>query len=127
MTVVGGAVSFKQFWPLYLQAHQRSATRAMHYLATAVGIGGAIAALITGVFWLFPLGIGLGYAIAVMSHWVFEGNQPLILVSPFWGAVSDMRMCYLALTGRLEAEAARQGVMLEQPAKQDDIAPVLRD
>ena len=118
---------FKRFWPMYLRAHQRSATRAMHYLATLVGISGAFAAIFTGMFWLFPLGIGMGYVIAVMSHWVFEGNQPLILVNPFWGAVSDIRMCYLALTGQLEAEAVRQGVALEQDTKPETIAPVLHD
>jgi hypothetical protein len=116
-------VQFKRFWPMYLRAHRRSATRAMHYLATIVGIAGGVAALLTGMFWLFPLGIGMGYVIAVASHWIFEGNQPLILVSPFWGAVSDLWMCYLALTGRLEAEAARQGVALEQNARRESIAP----
>lgn len=118
---------FKLFWPMYLRAHQRSATRAMHYLATAVGVSGGLAAILTGMFWLFPLGIGMGYVIAVLSHWLFEGNQPLILVNPFWGAVADVRMCYLALTGRLETEAGRQGVVLEQDAKRDDIAPALHD
>ena len=118
---------FKRFWPMYLRAHQRSATRAMHYLATVVGVLGGLAAILTGMFWLFPLGIGMGYVIAVLSHWVFEGNQPLILVNPFWGAVSDVRMCYLALTGQLEAEAARQGVALAQNDKRDGIAPALHD
>lgn len=116
-------MQFKRFWPMYLRAHRRSATRAMHYLATVVGIAGGLAALLTGMFWPFPLGIGMGYAVAVASHWIFEGNQPLILVSPFWGAVSDLRMCYLALTGRLEVEAARQGVALEQNARRESISP----
>lgn len=121
-------MGFNRFWPLYLRAHQRSGTRAMHYLATAVGISGAVAALATGVFWLFPVGIAMGYVIAVLSHWTIEGNQPLILVNPFWGAVSDIRMCYLALTGQLETEALRQGVILEsRSGKQGDVAPAIRD
>lgn len=121
-------MGFRRFWPMYLRAHQRAGTRAMHYLATAVGISGAVAALATGIFWLFLLGIAMGYVIAVLSHWTIEGNQPLILVNPFWGAVSDIRMCYLALTGQLEAEAMRQGVMLEtRGEKQGDVAPAVRD
>jgi hypothetical protein len=100
----------------------------MHYLATAVGVSGAIAAVATGMLWLFPLGIALGYVIAVLSHWTIEGNQPLILVNPFWGAVSDIRMCYLAFTGQLEAEAMRQGVMLETRGdKRGDVAEAVRD
>jgi hypothetical protein len=76
---------------MYLRAHQRAGTRALHYLATAVGISGAVAALATGIFWLFLLGIAMGYVIAVLclDH---RGNQPLILDNPFWGAVSDVRM-----------------------------------
>jgi hypothetical protein len=121
-------VGFKRFWPMYLRAHQRAATRGLHYIATAVGVSGAVAALATGVFWLFPLGIALGYVIAVLSHWMIEGNQPLITVNAFWGAIADLRMCYLAFTGQLEAEAMRQGVMLESRGdKQGDVAEAVRD
>jgi hypothetical protein len=99
----------------------------MHYLATVVGIAGAVAAILTGTFWLFPLGIALGYVIAVLSHWVFEGNQPLILVNPFWGAVSDLRMCYLAATGQLKREAARHGMRSREDEGQGHVAPGMRD
>jgi hypothetical protein len=56
------------------------------------------------------MGIGISYVIAVLSHWTIERNQPLITVNPFWGAVADLRMCWLALTGRLAGEMARYGV-----------------
>ncbi|MGH6930924.1 MAG: Mpo1-like protein [Dongiaceae bacterium] len=98
---------FKEFWPLYLRAHSRPMTRAMHYLASLVGLSFTIWAVAAGDGWLCAIGIGSGYAMAVLSHWVFEGNQPLILVHPVWGAVSDVRMCLLALTGRLGCELAR--------------------
>jgi hypothetical protein len=78
----------------------------MHYLATLVGLFMTIAAFATGNAWLAAIGIGSGYVIAILSHWIFEGNQPLILVNPFWGAVSDVRMCLLAMTGRLRWELA---------------------
>ncbi|MGH6891087.1 MAG: hypothetical protein ACREEP_02395, partial [Dongiaceae bacterium] len=35
---------------------------------------------------------------------------PLIRVNPFYGAISDLRMCWLALTGRLWSEYARLGL-----------------
>lgn len=101
------AMSFKEFWPLYLRAHSRPMTRAMHYLASFVGLAMTIWAVMAGNIWLCAIGIGGGYVIAVLSHWVFEGNQPLILVNPLWGAVSDVRMCLLAMTGRLKRELAR--------------------
>lgn len=121
-------MGFDQFWPMYLRAHRRAATRGLHYLATVVGISGAVAALATGIVWLFPLGIAMGYVIAVLSHWTIEGNQPLITVSAFWGAVADLRMCYLALSGQLEAEALRRGVVIEiRGGKQGRVVPVTRD
>jgi hypothetical protein len=101
---------FAEFWPLYLHAHSRRGTRAAHYVAT--GFGGSMGAVALAVEepWLLPTGIGISYVIAVLSHWGVERNQPLILVNPFWGAVADLRMCWLALTGRLARELARHGV-----------------
>jgi hypothetical protein len=81
----------------------------MHYLASFVGLAMTIWAVMSGNGWLSALGIGMGYVIAVLSHWLVEGNQPLILVNPLWGAVSDVRMCLLAMTGRLKREIARAG------------------
>jgi hypothetical protein len=81
----------------------------MHYLASFVGLAMAIWAVMSGNGWLCAIGIGSGYVIAILSHWLFEGNQPLILVNPLWGAVSDVRMCLLAMTGQLKREMARIG------------------
>ena len=106
---------FREFWVLYLRAHGRPATRAMHYLASVVGLLMTIAAVITGNVWMCVIGIGSGYVIAVLSHWIFEGNQPLILVNPLWGAVSDLRMCFLAVTGGLGAELARSRECFDKP------------
>jgi hypothetical protein len=101
---------FGEFWPMYLHAHSRRGTRAAHYIAT--GFGGSMGAVAIAVeeAWLLPTGIGISYVIAVLSHWTIERNQPLITVNLFWGAVADLRMCWLALTGRLAGELARYGV-----------------
>jgi len=105
---------FHEFWRLYLRAHSRPATRGLHYLATAFGAGMAVVAATVGEWWLFPLGIGISYVMAILAHWVVEGNQPLITVNPFWGAIADLRMCGLALTGRLGRELAR--CCIDEPA-----------
>ena len=55
-------------------------------------------------------GIGGGYALAISSHLLFEGNRPMIAVNPVWGALADMRMTWLAATGRLPAELHRHRI-----------------
>jgi hypothetical protein len=100
-------MQFKQFWPVYLHAHSRRSTRALHYAAT--GFFGFMAAIAVAVeeIWVVPAGIAGSYAVAVTAHWCFERNRPLFLVNPLWGAVADLRMCWLALTGRLRRELTK--------------------
>jgi hypothetical protein len=102
-------MKFHQFWPLYLRAHSLPGTRAMHYFATAIGVMAFVEAIIAQEPWLFAAGIALAYGIAIFGHWIVEGNQPLIGVSPIWGAVSDLRMVWLAMTGRLNREYEKRG------------------
>ena len=40
--------SFQEFWPIYLQAHRKPATRFCHYVATVIGVGFALGALVFG-------------------------------------------------------------------------------
>jgi hypothetical protein len=99
-------MTFREFWPLYLQAHSQPATRGVHYAATIVGLGSALAAAIT-LQPAFLLGIGLAYGLAIGAHVFIEKNQSLIRVNPVWGAIADLRMFWLALTGGLLREIAR--------------------
>ena len=106
----GLRMPYRDFWVAYLDAHRNPATRGMHYLATLTGIGGTVLAVWMEFLWFMAGGIGLGVVMAVGSHHLIEHNRPLIRVNPFYGAISDLRMCWLALTGRLNAEYARLGL-----------------
>lgn len=103
-------MTFREFWPLYLAAHSRPGTRALHYCATLLGLGSALAALIA-FDPLFLAGIAPAYAIAIGAHALVEKNRSMIGVNPAWGAAADLRMFWLALTGGLarEIERARHG------------------
>jgi hypothetical protein len=113
----GLRMPYRDFWVAYLDAHRNPATRGMHYLATLTGIGGTILAIWMEFLWFMAGGIGLGVVMAVSSHHLIEHNRPLIRVNPFYGAISDLRMCLLALTGRLNAEYARLGLGRAGPKK----------
>ena len=55
---------------------------------------------------ILALVVGLGVCMAVGSHRFIEHNRPLIRVNAFYGALSDLRMMGLGLTGsrRLASE-----------------------
>lgn len=107
-------MTFREFWPLYLRAHRLPGTRAMHYFATAIGVLAAIEAIASGQVLILAVGLAICYAMAIGAHWYIEHNQPLIRVNAFLGAVADLRMCYLAATGRMAREMARYGI--DQPS-----------
>lgn len=111
----GLRMPYRDFWVAYLDAHRNPATRAMHYLATVTGMAGAVVAIWFEFLWLMAGGIGIAVTMAVTSHWWIEHNRPLIRVNPFYGALSDLRMCWLALTGGLRSEYARLGLGLPAP------------
>ncbi|WP_459851732.1 Mpo1-like protein [Dongia sp. agr-C8] len=101
-------MTFREFWPLYLQAHSHPTTRAVHYAATVVGVGAALTAALT-LQPAFLLGIGIAYGIAIGAHAFIEKNRSMIRVNPVWGAVADLRMFWLAVTGGLQRELDRAG------------------
>jgi len=103
-------MTFREFWPLYLWAHRLPGTRAMHYFATAIATLAAVEAILVWQPVVLVAGIGLGYAVAIAAHRFVERNNPLIRINPLWGAIADLRMTWLALTGRLGKELAKHGV-----------------
>lgn len=122
----GLRMPYRDFWVAYLDAHRDPRTRGMHYLATIVGMAGTGFAIWLEFLWLMAGGIAAGVVMAVTSHWWIEHNQPLIRVNPFYGAVSDLRMCWLAVTGRLRSEYARLGLGLPEPMPKSahGVAPI---
>jgi len=118
----GLRMPYRDFWVAYLDAHRNPATRGMHYLATLTGIAGTVLAIWMEFLWFMAGGIGLGVVMAVGSHHLIEHNRPLIRVNPFYGAISDLRMCCLALSGRLNAEYARLGLGRAGPKERHPVA-----
>jgi len=98
---------FREFWPRYLEAHRHPGNRAAHYFATILSSGAIGVAIAIGAPWIALAAIAASYAIAIAAHWLFEHNWSMVLVNPVWGALADLKMCWLALTGRLASEIER--------------------
>jgi hypothetical protein len=113
----GGKISYSDFWRLYLDAHRQPATRGMHYAATVVGAVSAVASGVLGEILLAPLGILVAVGMAVGSHRFIEHNRPLIRVNPLFGALCDLRMMWLAVTGGLPREYVRLGLPAAAPRR----------
>lgn len=96
--------SFSEFWPYYLGEHSRPATRVLHYLGSLAAIAVIITVVAVGRWWLFPLALVPGYAMAWIGHFFIEKNRPATFTYPLWSFIGDWKMLALMLTGKLKSD-----------------------
>ncbi len=99
--------SFAAFWPHYLAAHADPRTRALHYAGTGCALALVAWAVLAADYWLLLAALVVGYGPAWAGHVVFERNRPATFSHPWWSLIGDLRMFFLAATGRLGRELAR--------------------
>lgn len=102
--------SYDEFFLFYLREHRRPATRAFHYAAAVAALGTLAFGLLAGPWWIALLAPVAGYAPAWYSHAFIERNVPATFSYPWWSLISDYRMSWRWLTGRLGEDLARAGV-----------------
>jgi hypothetical protein len=102
--------NYAEFWPFYLQEHARPQTRTLHYIGTGLVIAIALIAIATQN-WLLLIAMPLaGYFFAWVSHAFVEKNKPATFTHPLWSLISDFRMFFLWISGRLGPELKKAGV-----------------
>jgi len=94
--------TYQEFWPFYLSQHSKRATRIIHTAGTLIGITTAIVMslegrMLNGVI----MGVVIGYGSAWFSHFTIEKNRPAAWSYFWWSFISEFRMGYLTLIGRL--------------------------
>ncbi len=103
--------TYRDFFPYYLQEHAKLETRLFHYAGSILAIGILIYALVSQNWW-FLLAVPLsGYFFAWVSHAFIEKNKPATFTYPLWSLRGDYHMLWLAITGKLEGELKRAGVL----------------
>jgi hypothetical protein len=101
---------YRSFWPIYLAAHRRRGTRTLHMVGTTLGSLLIVAGLVLLNGWLLLAAPVVGYGFAWLSHGLIERNRPATFAHPLWSFLSDFRMLFLWLLGRLEGELRRAGI-----------------
>ena len=94
--------TFKEFYPFYLSENRRLGTRVFHFIGTLLIFIVIIYVIQSGkerFLWYIPI---FGYGFAWFSHAVFEKNRPTTFKYPLWSLLSDFKMFFELLTGKLK-------------------------
>lgn len=98
---------YAEFWDFYVAEHSQPLTRLFHFVGTSLGIVLLIWFLKNGTYLYIPLCFVVGYAFAWFSHFFIEKNKPATFKYPLWSFISDYKMMFYMLTGKMNGEVER--------------------
>lgn len=101
--------TYAEFYPFYLTEHADPRCRAMHYAGTMLTFVVLMIAIFVHPLWLFAIPLA-GYSFAWAGHFFIEKNKPATFQYPLWSLISDYKMFFSWITGRLPAQLAAAGV-----------------
>jgi hypothetical protein len=99
--------SYADFWDFYVREHSQPMTRYLHFVGTTLGLVLLVWILRSGNLWYLPLCLVVGYGFAWFAHFFVEHNKPATFKYPLWSFISDYKMMWFMLTGRMNAEIQR--------------------
>jgi len=99
--------TFADFWPFYVLAHSRPATRAFHLAGTLLGWSTLVFGLALRDWRIIVFAPVLPYPIVWFSHFFVEHNKPATFGHPVWSWLADQKMVGMMLTGKMAAEVSR--------------------
>ena len=99
--------TYAEFWDFYVAEHSEPLTRLLHFIGTLLGIVLFVWIIRSGNWLYLPLCFIVGYAFAWLSHFFVEHNKPATFQYPLWSFISDYKMMFYMLTGKMNAEVER--------------------
>ena len=106
--------TYAEFWDFYVAEHSEPLTRYLHFVGTTLGIVLLVWFVRSGNWFYFPLCFVVGYAFAWFAHFFIEHNKPATFKYPLWSLISDYKMVFYMLTGRMNAEVERVSSVKKQ-------------
>ena len=107
MTDVPRIQGYRDFWPHYVRAHTRPATRWLHFAGTSLALVAIAGSAVLAEPWLLLAAPIAGYGLAWIGHAAVERNRPETFRHPLWSLVGDFHMYGLMWVGRMTAEVGR--------------------
>jgi hypothetical protein len=92
--------SLKEFYPYYLEEHQNSVCRILHFVGTGLLFVLFAIGILTGNYFFFIAIPFVGYGFAWIGHFFFEKNKPATFQYPLYSLSSDFIMFFDLLTGK---------------------------
>lgn len=99
--------TYMEFWDYYVVEHSQPLTRYLHFVGTLLGLVVAVWIVRSGNWFYSPLILVIGYAFAWFAHFFVEHNKPATFKYPFWSFISDYKMVFLMLIGKMNGEVER--------------------
>jgi hypothetical protein len=96
--------SFEEFWPFYVRAHSKKATRTLHFLGVTASMACLAGGLLTKRRWLLAAMPVAGYGPAWIGHFFVENNRPATFTYPLWSLRGDLLMWWRILAGGMDEE-----------------------
>ena len=92
--------SFSEFYPYYLEEHNNTTCRILHFVGSWLVLGVIAFSIWKGDYrWLLLVPV-IGYGFAWVGHFFFEKNKPATFKYPFYSLMGDWVMWKDLLTGR---------------------------
>ncbi len=98
---------YADFWDFYVQEHRNPTNRLLHFIGTSLGISLLVYFLATAQYIYIPICFVCGYAFAWFGHFVIEKNKPATFQYPFWSFISDYKMLFYMIIGKMNGEVKR--------------------
>ncbi|MBK8146842.1 MAG: DUF962 domain-containing protein [Acidobacteria bacterium] len=99
--------NYSEFWDFYVGEHRDPVNRLLHFIGTTLAMVLLVWFVATGRYLFLPLVLVAGYGFAWVGHFFIEKNKPASFKYPLWSFISDYKMVFYMLTGKMNREVER--------------------